>query len=164
MRIVCVPDAPAASRPTASRWPVPQASHPAFDVQACVAVCSESMATHARMRDASSARGVRDASSAHACRAVEWERGRGRGEAEADRNSRCAHLFEVHKILCTPKSPCLVNMEYSEKSLFGNISVTTPNLLARRLRQLLRSSLLFYSRPPLPRVCVVACVRRKPHH
>ena len=43
-------------------------------------------------RDASSARGVRDASSAHACRAVEWERGRGRGEAEAERKSRCAHL------------------------------------------------------------------------
>ena len=36
LRIVRVADAPAASRPTASQWPVPQASHPAFDVQACV--------------------------------------------------------------------------------------------------------------------------------
>ena len=31
------PDVPAASRLTVSQWPVPQASHPAFDVQACVA-------------------------------------------------------------------------------------------------------------------------------
>ena len=31
------PDVPAASQPTVSQWPVPQASHPAFDVQACVA-------------------------------------------------------------------------------------------------------------------------------
>ena len=35
LRSVRVPDAPAASRPTASQWPVPQASHPAFDVSAC---------------------------------------------------------------------------------------------------------------------------------
>ena len=38
LRSVCVVDAPAASRPTTSQWPVPQASHPAFDVQACVAM------------------------------------------------------------------------------------------------------------------------------
>ena len=38
LRSVRVPDAPAASRPTVSQWPVPRASHPAFDVQAHVAV------------------------------------------------------------------------------------------------------------------------------
>ena len=58
-------------------------------------------ATHARVRDASSARGVRDASSAHACRAVEWERGRGRGEAEADIPGahNFVHREQGHKIL-----------------------------------------------------------------
>ena len=32
------PDVPAASRPTVSQWPKPQASHPAFDVSACCCV------------------------------------------------------------------------------------------------------------------------------
>jgi hypothetical protein len=53
-------------------------------------------ATHARVRDASSARGVRDASSAHACRAVECSA----GEAEAKQKDRTRTLW-VHKILCT---------------------------------------------------------------
>ena len=72
------------------RW-----SHACAATHACTA-------THARVRDASSARGVRDASSAHACRAVAWERGRGRGEAEADcARARTFFVLEVHKNLCT---------------------------------------------------------------
>ena len=39
LRNVCVPDVSrAASRPTVSQWPVSQASHPSFFLQACAAV------------------------------------------------------------------------------------------------------------------------------
>ena len=68
LQSVFAPDAPAASRPTVSQWPVPQASRPAFVTCKCVSMC---MAGEARTHDAAHAWCVRDERALRACARVQ---------------------------------------------------------------------------------------------
>ena len=93
------------------------------------------------------------------CKAVEWERGRGRGEARQEMPVRT--LFYSRCSLLGVTKFC--DRDFSKLGLFRWVIDPWSGRLGSSVG-------LFYSRsstarthPPLPRVCVVACARGKPH-
>ena len=92
-------DVPAASRPTVSQWPVPQASHPAFDV--CKRVLPrESMCTAGEARTHGACVTSVLCTRVLVCKAQSSERRRGSGEAKpgARHASLCAFCLLWSKL------------------------------------------------------------------